>query len=695
MYTFFYCSQYGSYVLFYKEQITGYLIKGRIMTWNVDYGLASFFVLVVLLVYNLIRRELPLRKNFVFNVLLLSILGTDILDIISSFTAGNSRLFSPLIVYITDLLYFACFLTVPLIFSVMVSCLTDMTAKDNRSFRRLAYAEFVIMELLVFSSPLTGSVLRFDPGSGSVRGTGFYVISVMLCVSLFTSCIFTIRHKRESRPLQRSSVYIFAALSLLSVLSFTLFFKAFPQTCFGFALGVLIMYIAVQNPDSYLDHKTGLFSKEGFQDLETELIREGARSSCLSFAFANYEVIKATYGDDIMNPCLRSIADFLLKEVCTDDILSFYIHNGSFVLLKRGSYDFSKEKTAIDIRFMNPWKVSESNFQFSPVYSYISSDITLDSSQAVTSLIYRSLRDSVENGAYSFVTIDEELLYDTEHEARIRKALDNALENDSLEIWFQPIYSPSLDRINSAEALVRVRDEELGIIYPDEFIKTAETNGSIMRLGLQVFTKVCQFISSHDLKKYGIEYIELNLSPIQCLDEHLAEEFSRIRRSFGVDASSINLEITETAASDSSIVVENMMKLSMDGFIFSLDDYGTGYSNLMNMLSLPLSIIKIDKSIVWSYFDQTVTADMAAGGESISIVPTGRDKENNILEDLIPMFQARGLRVLCEGVETREMVRILMEMGCDYMQGFFFSKPIPEEPFIEYVKAKNRNRSTF
>ena len=665
------------------------------MNWNVEYGLASIFVMGVLLVYNLIRRELPLRKNFVFNILLLSIAGADILDIISSLAAANESFFSPLITYITSLLFYISFVMIPFIFSDMVSCLTDMTAKINRRFRYITRIAFAACEAAVISSPLTGLVLRFGEGGRVVRAPGFYAVNGVLCIVLILSCLFVAKHNRETGLLQRCSVYIFATLSIVSVITQTAYFNGFILICSGFALGALVIYIAVQNPDSYLDRKTGLFSKESFGVVQSEFLKDDERSSALCFAFANYGVLKAAYGDEILNPCLSLIADFLIKEVCLPGVLPFYMHNGCFVLLKKGQYDFGKEKTAIDARFMNPWKVSESNFQFSPVYSYISSEVQVREANNVTSLIVRSLKDALHNGAYSFITVDEELLYDTEHETKIRRAMDNALENDTLEVWFQPIYSPRLDRINSAEALVRVKDEELGVIYPDEFIKTAETNGSIMRLGLQVFTKVCEFISKNDIKKYGLDYIELNLSPIQCLDEHLAEQFTRIRKSFGVDASLINLEITETAASDSSIVMENMLKLSQDGFIFSLDDYGTGYSNLMNMLSLPLSIIKIDKSIVWSYFDQSATADLAVGSESLAFTSSGLSRENNILEDLIPMFQARGLEVLCEGVETREMVRVLTEMGCDYMQGFFFSKPIPEEAFLEYVRAKNRNRGAF
>ena len=106
------------------------------------------------------------------------------------------------------------------------------------------------------------------------------------------------------------------------------------------------------------------------------------------------------------------------------------------------------------------------------------------------------------------------------------------------------------------------------------------------------------------------------------------------------------------------------------------------------MLSLPLDMIKIDKSIVWSYFDQTFA--LAAGGENYVPAPFEGRPDNNILEDLIPMFQARGLKVVCEGVETSEMARVIQDLGCDYMQGFYFSKPVHERKFMKFIKSRNK-----
>ena len=666
------------------------------MTWNMDFGLASLFVLSVMLVYNIIRRDLPLRKNLAFNCLVISIAVADILDIMSSFAIEKQDFLPHWFIYSTVILFYAVLASIPFTISYLAVCLTDRMKQHSRKMVCLSFLILVPMEALILTSYFTNFCCEYTKERGYYTTTAGYVINVISALMLVVSCFYLHRHRSETQALSRRSLYAFTIITFLFAFAQILFFPFVPLICSGFTLSCLIMFIAVQNPDSYRDQRIGLFSRDGFNILQREHFKERVKNSILCIAFSNYSVFRNSYGDDITQPFLKDIGEYLSREVCTKGVIPFYIHGGRFLLVKKGFYDFSKEKTVIDSRFLDPWEKNGLSFNFSPAYAYISSDLTISKMQEINFLIDRALEDAVKNGPFSFISVDEELSFETRHDLKIRQALDRALEEDSLEVWFQPIYAPNSDKISSAEALVRITDDELGVIYPDEFIKTAESNGSIIKLGFQVFRKICAFINTHDIKKYGLDYIEVNLSPIQCLNEHLADEIIAIRKAYGVSPDLINLEITETAASDASVVIENMLRLSRDGFSFSLDDYGTGYSNLMNMLSLPLSIIKIDKSIVWSYFDQSFALSVAAGGEAFSATAEFEpERDNNVLEDLIPMFQARGLKVLCEGVETNEMVRVLGEMGCDYMQGYFFSKPIPENDFLEYVKAKNRNRGIY
>ena len=171
----------------------------------------------------------------------------------------------------------------------------------------------------------------------------------------------------------------------------------------------------------------------------------------------------------------------------------------------------------------------------------------------------------------------------------------------------------------------------------------------------------------NDITQYGLEYVEINLSPIQCRNPLLAGKLMKIAEKYQIPSSQINLEITETATENMELISAQITKLKQNGVSFSMDDYGTGYSNLISILELPFHIIKIDKSIVWAYFGH----------------------KNDVLTDLISMFKKRGYYIVCEGVETKEMVDGLTKLGCHYLQGFYFSRAIPGKEFVNYIADFN------
>ena len=181
---------------------------------------------------------------------------------------------------------------------------------------------------------------------------------------------------------------------------------------------------------------------------------------------------------------------------------------------------------------------------------------------------------------------------------------------------------------------------------------------------MQVFEKVCIFISSHDMQKLGLQSININLSPLQCLHSSIAEDLLETAHRYHIDMRMVNFEITESSMMDIGLFHNVMQRLINAGSFFSLDDYGTGFSNLINVLSLPFHTVKIDKSIAWAYFQ-------------------GNDQ---VLPEIIRMFLNRNLQILVEGVETQEMAQKLIEMQCQLEQGYYFSRPIPEQSFLKYLK---------
>ena len=250
--------------------------------------------------------------------------------------------------------------------------------------------------------------------------------------------------------------------------------------------------------------------------------------------------------------------------------------------------------------------------------------------------------------------------------ANMDTILKDAIENDRFEVYYQPIYSNEKNGFNSAEALLRLITPEYGFIRPDLFIPMAEESGAIHKIGLIVLEKVCRFISSDEFKKLGLDYIEVNLSVVQCMDKNLADKILSVCKKYGVNPSQLNLEITETASIFTQRnMIKNINRLFETGYSFSLDDFGTGYSNLVRIASLPLNIVKLDKSFTWT-----------ENSEDLKI----------ILENTINMIKKMNMKIVVEGVETEEMLKRFKDLGCEYIQGYYFSKPLPEYDFINYIK---------
>ena len=240
-------------------------------------------------------------------------------------------------------------------------------------------------------------------------------------------------------------------------------------------------------------------------------------------------------------------------------------------------------------------------------------------------------------------------------------------------MYYQPIYSTKEDRFVSAEALVRITDEDGRVVPPYDFVWVAEKNGMMLRLGEIIFEKVCQFIRDSKPEQYGIEYIEVNLSAIQCAYERFADNYIAIMEKYGVRPEFINLEITETATMGAKkIALENMRKLIEYGVSFSLDDFGTGESNLNYIVEMPVKIVKFDRTMINSYFEN--------------------GKAKYVMDAAMHMIHGMKLEIVSEGIETKEQYETMRSLGISYIQGYYFSKPIPEPEFLEFLRAKKEGK---
>jgi EAL domain-containing protein (putative c-di-GMP-specific phosphodiesterase class I) len=216
------------------------------------------------------------------------------------------------------------------------------------------------------------------------------------------------------------------------------------------------------------------------------------------------------------------------------------------------------------------------------------------------------------------------------------------------------------------EALVRLRDDKGTMVMPSDFIEYAEKNGMILKLGEAVFRKVCEFIQRMHVDEYGIEYIEVNLSVVQCMQTDMARILKNIMGEYQIPPYRINFEITETATGSGKAIDKNMRELLDYGCSFSLDDYGSGYSNLTYVVNLPVKIIKIDKLITDNYFVS--------------------EKVRIATEYTIEMLHKLGMEIVVEGVDSEEKYLAFKKLNAEFIQGYYFSKPLPKDRVLNFIQ---------
>ena len=265
------------------------------------------------------------------------------------------------------------------------------------------------------------------------------------------------------------------------------------------------------------------------------------------------------------------------------------------------------------------------------------------------------------------VHLKEGSVQEAAEKQEVSHLIEEAIMDNTLEIHFQPIFSFEQGTITSLEVLARLKNKNREYIDPEYFIRVAEENHTIIELGLQVFRKACMFASRNHIFEMGIENISINLSPAQCRYEHLTEELVEIASQYQMPMERIHLEITESEFVDKKAVEETLHRLKETGAKVALDDFGTGFSTLSNIMDLPVDFVKIDKSLIWSF----------------------AEGKNQFLNDLMPMIKAEGKQIVAEGIESAEHIDIIKRLQGDYLQGYYYSKPLPEEEVLRYLKRFN------
>ena len=632
-------------------------LKGKVHNGEMNYSfiVPSMLVLLVIMGYYFFRPRLPIRLNRAFLAILVIDICTELFECVSYRLNETWPAHAPALLWVFNLLFFVFAYIRSYMFFVFTVSVLDARVLLRSRLHVLAPIVYIPCVIIALTTPLTYWLFRIRDGFHP--GPLYWTLYGCGCAYPIFAAIAVLRHVRELSTHEIISLLAIQVILLVGNLARFLLPTIVVMNTFCL-MTIIVIFISFLNPDLFLSERGYVYNLPAFQALLEECYRRKRSCRVLGFTIQNYNEHREIFGGKQMDAALIGINRWLSETF--PQLCSFYLRSGCYAVVGQNRPDLGELQKQVSARFADAWKTDAGELRLS--ISFVEADMqqmNCPSDRLVNTLMISldELNRVSEPDASKSLT---ESIEEINQKLDIRKCLENALENDELEVFLQPLMDCRSGRRIAAEALVRLRNENGKLIRPDLFISMAEQEGYIVRLGEQVLSKVCRFIRDNDMDALGIRWINVNLSPVQFMSRDIPERFDAILKEYGVDQEMIHLEITEQSMIDFSLLRDQITDLHENGFQFSLDDYGSGYSNLSRVRQYPFSNIKIDMEVVRNYC---------------------RDKDL-LLPALIRGFKQMNLSITAEGIETEEMAGAMREISCDYLQGYYFSRPVPMAEFV-------------
>ena len=628
---------------------------------NISIQCCGIILLLVIIFMYSRNQRIPLRSNKVFqrNLYVTFVcLVEDVVCVLAIFYADRLPW---ALVELLSRIHMAFMVLVSMMAVVYV---ITSTMHHLPVYKKTMRATTILGTIAIVLDFILSADIIYDPVKNVTYTSG--LSALVTFISVFTAAIYNLvilhRYRKNIFERQRKTLIVWMIIWLVAwFLQMTI--SGLMVVDFATAIGILIVFIQFENPGLYLDRTTGLFNVFAYQRYVEQLYRGGGEFSVVGISFD-----ETPWQDDVQ--LSHSVEE------------SQQLYNA--FLKVPGAYVFKIQDNEILMVFPKveaakyAWGVVTSQQHMPrievlpsrPAIYYVPDPRHVDSPREILELFrHVSMRDSTSQEEM-FHIIDGAMMEQILAERATAQMIRDALDEDRVVVYYQPIYSVTEQRFTSAEALVRIVDRDGKLIPPGAFIQVAEDNGLIIDIGKRVLEKTCRFYQSNNLVSCGLGYIEVNLSVAQCADVKLSEDYIGIMESANIEPCHINLEITEsTSAREKQTLIFHMDRMMSRGVHFSLDDFGSGASNLYYIMDMQVQTVKFDKEMTQAYFSS--------------------DKAKYVMEAAMHMIHGLGLEIVAEGIETEEQYRKMEEIKINYIQGFYFSKPLPEQEFLAFLQQAN------
>lgn len=415
------------------------------------------------------------------------------------------------------------------------------------------------------------------------------------------------------------------------------------------------------------DRLTGMYGKEFFYQRVREILIQHPEKEydIICSNIENFKLYNDIFGTPAGDRLLVGIAELFLRLVGDKGICS-RINADMFVCLLEHRWEYTDEMFIDVSAQVNALSSARSIVMKWGIYPVRDRVLPVEQMCDRAILVVRSIK-----GQYRkyFAAYDEELRSEMLREQAITDSMEQALAEGQFEIYLQPKYRIKDNELAGAEALVRWNHPEWGVQSPAQFIPLFERNGFITRLDQFVWKKACEVLKDWDNKGYPVIPVSVNVSRADINNADIVDILNRTVEEYGLPHSRLHLEITESAYTENpNQIIDTAGYLRELGFVIEMDDFGSGYSSLNMLNKMPIDILKLDMKFIQS--------------------ETAKPINQGILRFIMGLARWMNLTVVAEGVETSEQMERLRAIGCDYVQGYYFAKPMPCKEFEELIKKQ-------
>ena len=422
--------------------------------------------------------------------------------------------------------------------------------------------------------------------------------------------------------------------------------------------GVVVDYLATY------DELTGIYNKQAFYAKTKEMLLDNPDKNfdLLRINIERFKVLNDLFGESTGDKLLRYIGKFL-KEINLPLCVSGRLYADNFVVC----YEAGKGDSR---RMINTLQMVADSFAINnrTILSfglYRIDDKTLPVS-VMCDRANMALWKAKGNFKNPYCEYDEKMRQQVLKEQKIINAMERAIQNKEFTLYLQPKYDIEKGTIIGAEALVRWISLENGFISPGDFIPVFENNGFVYEVDKFIWEESCRYLRKWLDEGREVHPISVNVSRIDLYTPKLVQHLVNLREKYQLPSQYLELEITESAyTEDPEQIITITRQLREAGFVILMDDFGTGYSSLNMLKDIQIDVLKLDMGFLKS-------SDYSAKG-------------GNILTAILKMAESLKMQTIAEGVETKEQVEFLKSIGCRYVQGFYYSKPLPVGEFEKLI----------